>query len=143
MYAQDMMFGGPRVDTDLSQMEAKKVEIQFAIGNDDSSDEGQKAVVDDADIQEMKKEEKSGEGQKADQKKPTIRERSRSKEKETTTLTEAHVDRQGMGKATKVEEVSREEKIRLARERLKQRHSKGEVVIDGEAVSDKKGEYKA
>jgi hypothetical protein len=86
MYAQDMMFGGPRVDTEPSQMEAKKVEIQFAIGNDDSSDEGQKAVVDDADKQEAKKEEKSEEGQKADQMKPTMRERSRSKEKEARTL---------------------------------------------------------
>lgn len=143
MYAQDMMFGGPRVDTEPSQMEAKKVEIQFAIDNEDSSDEGQKVAVNDAGKQEAKKEEKSEEGQKADQMKPTVRERSRSKEKEARSPTEAHVDRHGMGKGTKVEEVSREEKIRLARERLKQRHSKGEAVIDGEAESDKKGEYKA
>lgn len=137
------MFGGPRVDTEPSQMEAKKVEIQFAIGNDDSSDEGQKAVVDDADKKDVNKDGKTEEGQKTDQMNPTIRERSRSKEKESRTPMEAPVERHAMGKGTKVEEVSREEKIRLARERLKQRHSKGEAVNDGEAERDKIGEHKA
>jgi hypothetical protein len=142
MYAQDMMFGGPRVDAGATETEGKKVEIEFAIGGDESSDEKEKDGAGDPVKKESTKDVKTVGGERSGEMKATRRERSRSQEKEGRTQKDAAVEGQPVAKGHVVDEISREEKIRLARERLKQRHTKPEVFIDGDDHRAQKGDHK-
>lgn len=120
MYNQEMTFGGPRGPI-IEETPQNKIEIQLGINSDDSENEGYKS-------EQVTKEqvepliEKSNKTQLIS-KEEYLKERSRSasKEKQKRTKTEEEkTDEPEKPEKTEVP-LSREEKIRLAKERQKQR----------------------